>query len=97
MASLSELHSIRNDSTLINRLTVAVAVKAHSILQEDLSSKPARKQWAEDAMANPEGKAKELIWYVLADNAGVAKDTILAAGDTTVQTSVNNAVDKLRA
>lgn len=94
MATYLELYGLREDSALLNRTSVAVAVKAQSLL--DAASPPATHvTWALAAIENPASKAKALLYYVLAKNKAATIAQITAAPDDTLQTAINGAVDAI--
>lgn len=94
MATYTELFNLRVNSDLINKITVAISVKAQIIL--DLAS-PTVKQvtWATAAIADAQGKAGVILNYLLAKNAALSVEQILTASDATLQTQVNAVVDKI--
>ena len=94
MATYAELHELRSDSTLRNRVTVAVVVKAQELMD---SAAPTTGEiiWANDALQNPVQKAKEVLNYVIAANKSATVDQIQGATDVAVQTNVNTAADVL--
>lgn len=94
MATYAELYDLRSDSGLRNKVAVAVAIKAQTIL--DLAS-PTNAQvvWASAAIANPVTKADALLNYVLAANKSATVSQIQGATDSTIQTNVGAAVDKI--
>lgn len=93
MASYLEIYELSGDGNIVNKVTAAVAVAAHGILNEQSPTAP-RKAWAEAAIIDPTSKTKEMIWYLLADNVSASKATILAANDAAILAAVDEAVDK---
>lgn len=94
MATYAELFDLRTDSSLRNRIAVAVAIKAQSLIDGE-SPTAAEIAWANEAIRDPEGKAMTLQNYVLAANANASVSQIQNASDTAVQNNVNKAVDAL--
>lgn len=94
MASYLELFDLRSNSALRNLVSVAVTIRAQTIL---VSPTPTVNQvaWASKALSSPDEQADKLLPYVLAVNAGLSVAQIKAATDAAVQTNVNSAVDKL--
>ena len=94
MATYAELYDLRSDDELKNKIVVAVAVKAQTIL-ELASPTTAQVTWASEAIDGPIQKATSLMNYVLAANKALTVAQIQAAADTAVQTNVDAAVDKI--
>lgn len=95
MATYSELYGLHNDSALRNRIAVAVVVAAEAIRNEsDQTTNHAnRLVWAKEALADPKGKAEQMLWGALAQNSGLTVVQITGASDAALQTAVNNVVD----
>lgn len=91
---LFEYRSTADYQSLVNRVVVAVVVKAEAIASE---ATPTAEEiaWAVDALTHPRRKADAIINYVIAANKGLSIATITAATDASIQTNVNTAVDKL--
>jgi hypothetical protein len=94
MATYAELYELRANSDLRNKVAVAVAVKAQTLL-DAASPTAAQVTWANAAISNPNGKADVLLNYVLAKNKALTVVQINAATDAGIQTAVDGAVDKL--
>ena len=94
MASYAELFELRGSSQLHNDITIAVAVKAQSLIDSTTPS-AAQVTWALEALRSPQSKADELINYVLAKNRTNTTTQILEADNATVQTNVDDAVNVL--
>lgn len=94
MASYSELYDVRSNTELLNRIVVAIVIKAQILI--DLAT-PTAKQigWASSVLANPKGKADELFNYVLAKNNTLTVAQINAASDSAIQNQINAAVDAI--
>lgn len=96
MATLAELHTLRHESDLLNKVAAACAIKAKSIMDETPPVDAARLLWAEECIADADVKARSLFWYVLAANAGATVGNIQAASDAAIQSNVDDAIDVLR-
>lgn len=94
MATYAELHALRSDSDLGNKIKVAIVIKAHGILAEAAPGAN-RQTWAEEALANPSSKLDQLFHYVLAENKGLTVAQITGATDAGIQTNVDSAVDEI--
>ena len=94
MATYAELFELRNDSSLRNRVAVAVIKKAQDLI--DLTTPTADQiTWANDAIDNPASKAGPILNYVLAANSSATVSQIQGASDTAIQANVDSAVDAL--
>jgi hypothetical protein len=95
MATYSELFDLRNNTALLNRITSAVAVQANVIRQEDagVSNHANRLVWAKRAFISPEAIAAEMLWGILATNAGVTSAQITDATDAAILSAVAALVD----
>lgn len=97
MATYEELHNIAIGSQgtdLRNKIIVAVAIKAHAILNS-VSPSQASIDWATEALSDPASKTPEVLRYMLADNAGAAVGAITGAADATIQSAADEAIDKM--
>lgn len=94
MATYDELYDLRANSTLRNRVRVAVTKKAQSLIALATPTN-AQLVWARDALNDPEGKADAIFSYVLAANSSATVAAITGASDATIQGHVDAAVDKL--
>lgn len=94
MATYEELYTLSSDSTLIAKVTTAIAVAAETIRTEEdtVTNHAARVQWAIRALYNPDGEARKIMWALMAQNKTASTATILAASDAAIQTAVDNAV-----
>ena len=94
MATYLELFDLRTNSSLKNKVVVAVTKKAQALL--DLATPTAGQvTWANEAIFDPTGKASMLLNYVLAANSGQTVANIEGASDSAIQTNVDAAVDKI--
>lgn len=92
MATYEELYDLRNDSTLRNRVLVAIVVKAQEII-DSVTPTSAEVTWAEEALENPGMHLDGLLHYVLSANKDASVAQILGATDTAIQTNIDSAVD----
>jgi hypothetical protein len=94
MATYAELYELRANSDLRNKVAVAVAVKAQTLLD---AATPSNSQvaWANAAISNPNAKAEVLLNYSLAKNKAMTVVQINGAADATIQSAIDGAVDKL--
>lgn len=95
MATYAELFSLRNDSALKNKVTIAVVVAAETIMNEDggTANHANRMVWASAVFANPGNEADRMFMAVLAANKDLTAAQIQAATDTAIQTNVDDHVD----
>jgi len=94
MATYAELRELQADSSLRNRVAVAVAVKAQGLI-DGATPTTAQITWASGALNDPQGKAIAILNYVLAANKGLSVAAIQGASDSAIQTNVDSAVDAL--
>lgn len=94
MATYLELYDLRSDSTLRNKVAVAVTKKAQALIAAS-SPTTAQITWANAALLNPQSKADPLLNYLLAANSASTAGQITSVSDGTIQTAVDAAVDKL--
>ncbi len=92
MATFEELFKIHNNSSLINRLTVAVADVATDVLGEQQMM--ARRDWAEEAIINPDPQALQFIWAFLIARQAATQSDILDSSDALIKSAIELAVDK---
>ena len=95
MATYLELFSLRTNSELVNKVTVACIVAAEFIRTEDTqtANHTERMIWAAKVFANPEAEARRVLWALLAANKAATASNILAATDAAIQTNVDAAID----
>lgn len=91
----AELFGLRNNTPLLNRITAAVAVQAEVIRNEsDQTANHAnRLLWAKQAFENPQAKAKDMIWAILAANSAATEAAVMGATDAAVLSAVAAAVN----
>jgi len=94
MATYAELQTLRSDSGMQDRVTVAVAKKAQSLLAA-VSPTAAEVTWAASAIASPTSEMPGMLNYVLAANSASTTAVILAASDATLQAAVDTAADAI--
>ena len=94
MATYLELHGLRSNSDLQDKVSVAVVKKAQSLI-DAVTPTTAQITWANDAIDNPKGNAGSLLNYVLAKNSELTSAQIVGASDAAIQTAIDGAVDAL--
>ena len=95
MATYDELYGLATDTSLIRKVTTAVAVQADVIRAESggTSNHANRMLWAKAAYEKPGEKAAQMMWAILAANRASSQSQILAASDATILSSVATFVD----
>ena len=95
MATYEELFKLRNNSTLRNKVAVAVAIAADGIRTETAgtTNHANRLIWAKQAMENPSSVGEQVYFAILAANKDKTVAQITGAADTAIQTNVDAAVD----
>ena len=95
MATYAELHGLKNDSALRNRVMVACAISAEAVMLEDggAANRANRLIWAATVFANPIAEADRMFIAVLAANKDMAVSAIQAATDAQIQTNVDDHID----
>ena len=91
MATYLELHALRSNSDLQDKVSVAVVKKAQAIL--DGAPNAASVAWAVEAIESPRQKADSLLNYILAANSSSTVGQIQGATDATIQSALDTAVD----
>lgn len=97
MANYFELFDLASSGTISDlrkRIIVAITIKAQAIA-ESASPTATAKEWAKQALSNPQAYDKIVLNYILADYATANVSAITGATDSQVQTAVNAAVDTL--
>jgi len=94
MATYTELYQLAQDSSLIAKVTIAIAVAAEAIRIEDVetANHSARISWATRALFNPDGEARKIMWLLMAQNAAATVGQIQGASDVDILSAVNNAI-----
>lgn len=96
MATYQELHALRGaveSTALIQKIAVAICVKANVIAKGTPTLQ--QKDWAKNALANPELYVSVVLNYILADYHTAPTNAIISATDVQVQTAVDSTVDTL--
>lgn len=95
MATYQELHTLKNDSDLQEKVLVAVVIAADTIRtdQSPPANQTQRLIWAQSAMESPKSVALAMLWAVLAANKGISVGNIKTASDAAIQSNVDEAVD----
>ena len=95
MATYTELFDLRVNSSLRNRIAVAVTIAARAVMLEavDVPNHANRYKWAATAFSNPEGQADRFLWAALAANATATVAQITGATDAMLLSAVTAAVD----
>ena len=95
MATYAEIRSVYTDSNLVNKMEVAVAIKAHAILQEATPS-ATRMEWARTALVTAlRGEADMCLRYALAENKALTVQQLATASDADLYAATTAAIDKL--
>ena len=92
MASYEDLYDFRNNTALINRVQVAISIKAQSILA-DVGATQAQIDWANMALNHIEQESRRAWAYMLAANKTGSTTDIQEATDNTIQTNVDAYAD----
>ena len=94
MATYAELFELRRNSSLRNRVAVAIIVKAQALI-DGATPTAAQIAWANTALLSPVSMAEQILNYVLATNNTASEQQIIDASDSAVQANVDTAVDAL--
>ena len=95
MATYQELFDLYNNSAMLDRVSVAVAVAAETVMNESgaTTNHANRYLWARQAMISPRDEAKKFLMVVLAANKGASVAAIQSATDAQIQTNIDAAID----
>lgn len=95
MATYAELRNLLTDSSLTNKVTVAVGVAAETIRTEAAATTnhANRLLWAKRVFEDPVARAKEMLWAVVIANRAATVAQILTATDLVIQANVDAVVD----
>lgn len=95
MAAYDKLYELWYESSLKNRVTVAVIVAAQAVQDEDpaTANHANRLLWSQQAFENPVMAASPIYRVILAVNKDLSQEAILGASDASVQAAVDAAVD----
>jgi hypothetical protein len=91
MATYEELHNLAGNNALLDRIAVAITIKADAILNDGAAT-TAEKAWAKTAFVDPQSQAKAFQNAVLAANSSATVAAINGATDSLLQTNVDAAV-----
>lgn len=92
MADYKDLFNLLKEPELRNKVKVAIAIKAQTLL-DGVTPSVAEVAWADDALKSLKVKADEIMNYVIAANSDKTIVQITGAGDAAIQTNVDAAVD----
>lgn len=97
MAEYSELRSLFDDASLINRTSVAVVIAAEVVIGEadTVPNHTQRVAWALTVLSNPTPDARKALKYILAVNKTATVADINTATDSTLQTEVDSLINLL--
>lgn len=104
MPSYQDLRKLFSDSDLLEKVEVAVAVAAYTIISKGDTDPPfdqtagahdLRVEWANAALLSTRTEAKRLLIYVLAANLDKTVSEITSATGPVIQTHINGAIDEL--
>ena len=92
MASYIDLFELRSDSVLINRIAVAVTIKAQTYID---GATPTADQlaWSSRVLIAPRPEAEKMLHYLVAINNTADISQITSASDATLQTAVDAGVE----
>lgn len=97
MATYLELYSLTTDTTLRQKLTVAILVACEAIRVEANNTPfhSNRIAWAQQAITNAEGEANKAIGLLLAANKALTVAQINGVTDTVIQSSLDALINTL--
>lgn len=90
MATLQELSGLYGNGDLLNKVSAAIVITAHTILSGAPTA--ADRAYAAKVFASPKGEAQRILKYVLAANAANTVAQITNASDAAIQSAVDAAV-----
>ena len=93
MATYAELHGLRQDSELLNRVAAGVAVKSKDLIDNAVGIP--QKNWGRESIKNPDQTAKDVLWFILVANKNSSLAQINGASDAQIQTNVDNAINDM--
>jgi len=94
MATYTDLFELRSNSVLINRIAVAVTIKAQTYI-DGATPTSDELAWASRVLVAPRPEAEKLLHYLVAADNTATIAQITGASDTAIQTRVDDAVDAL--
>lgn len=97
MATYLELYTLRTDTNLIQRISVAILVVCEAIRVEAANTAfhSNRVAWAQQAIKDPEPFAGRALALLLAQNKDSTAIQITGVSDSTIQTAVNGLINTL--
>lgn len=100
MATYDEMLALATTQTgaqLAARVQVAVVISAIKIANElsTVENHANRLKWAKTVFQNSASVARDVLWYVIGNNATATSAAIAGAGDALIQTNVDLAVNAL--
>lgn len=95
MATYTELRNLFANTSLRNRLEVAIVVAAEAIRNEEptTDNHANRLVWAASAFANVRNQRDTMLMALLAANRELTVEQLTGASDTAIQTAVDNTID----
>lgn len=87
MAKYTEIRQLFNDSDLLNKVTTATIIYAHSLISGTPTA--AQKAWIASVFQSPANEAKKILMGVLASNKSQSVTNIQSAADSTIQAQVD--------
>lgn len=91
MATYAELYAQKDNQNLIDRIEVALVIKAQSYL--DGASTAPQRAWARQVFADGQSEARRMLKYLLAKNKDATIAQITAVTDASLSTQVNAVAD----
>jgi hypothetical protein len=97
MATYLEIYTLRANTDLLNRVSVAIMVACEQIRVEatDTPLHKNRVAWAQQAINDPESFATRALSLLLAANKGLTTTQISTTSDAAIQTAVDGLVNTL--
>lgn len=94
MATYQELYALSQDQNMIQKVTMAIAIAAEDIRSEpeETPNHIQRVAWAQRALLNPDGMARQVLLIALAQNAAISVEAIQQASDEALLSAVNSAI-----
>jgi hypothetical protein len=95
MATYAELLTASGNTTLNQKMRVAVVVAAETIRTESTETPEHanRLLWAKAVFADPVREANRMLWSVLAQHRALPYNDLIAASDSAVQDAVDVSVN----
>lgn len=94
MATLAELNTLLNDSTLSEKVGAACLVAAKNVKFEgdEVPNHTNRLKWAAKVFADPVGQRLKVMRYVVAANSSLSLASITGLSDTDIQNHTDAAI-----